>query len=211
MPAVPAIIAVAGTIAAAKIQSDSNKRAINANKDTTNQALDYEKQRNADKQARYDKAMEQWRSDRNAYYKHFFGFDPDEGKAPAGPAGAAPPITTGGTYAPGYGPGTTPGAAPTPGADLTKQGGPGMMQPLDAPAAPAMSSDTYLQRPRGNDIGSMIGAPAMAPTPLALPQQAPSATEAPGGMPMVPGSIASMGGWNDPSRLGLQNPQARRF
>jgi hypothetical protein len=174
MPAVPAIIGVVGSIAAAKIASNSNKHAIDVSAKGTTDALDYEKQKAADYRTRYDAWAASEKQRQSAYYKHFYGFDPNEGSTPAGATGApatptkTAPITTGGTYAPGFGPTTSPptGMPPAP------QGQPGVMPgPPSAPPAVtgpggATAQDLYLQQPRGQSIGAMIGGPASAPPPF---------------------------------------------
>lgn len=83
MPA--AAVAAAATIVASKIASNSNKHSVDAQTKTNTAALDYEKQRQAEKRQRYDAAYKDYRGRYDSWLKQYFGQE-----TPASEPAAAP-------------------------------------------------------------------------------------------------------------------------
>lgn len=98
-----AAITVGGAVAGGVIKSKAAGRAAKAQQASTQAALDYEKQNQASRQARYDAAMEDYNKRYDAWLEQFYGVKPSGGGAagaggvhafaagvPSGAMGAAP-------------------------------------------------------------------------------------------------------------------------
>ena len=109
-----AAITAGGAIVGGKMAANASKRASAAQQKATTDALAYEKENQANRTARYDAAMADYRKRYDAWLEQFYGVKPSggggEGSVKASSAGAGmaqPGMPSAGSVTPEYG---TPGA-----------------------------------------------------------------------------------------------------
>jgi hypothetical protein len=94
VPIATAVIGAGGTYLAAKKASDANKHATDAQSRATQDALGYQRQRDADRRARYDEAYQDYRKRYDSWLQQFYGWNPGAGQPAsdvrASGAGGAP-------------------------------------------------------------------------------------------------------------------------